>query len=175
MRTKDLVAMTATALGTAVLTVVMCWSGSIEAGGEGADLTPKIAIPKLMSRGVEITMTAADGHAFAAGEEPSFALQASNTTDKPVTMKLSFAMTGIGPAAAMSRLVSMPAILWQQQQEWVFEPKETKTVTIATHTILPAGKSISVSVQDQTPGPKQLGAGIVALTFATAALSAAAK
>lgn len=167
MRTKNLVAVASVALATAIITVVLGWSGTIEAGS-GDTLTPKIATPKLVSHGAEITMTVADGHVFQAGEEPTFTLQAINTTDQPVTMRLAFAMTGTSPTSEMSRVLTLPTNLWQQQQDWVLQPKETKTTTIATQTKLPAGKVIMVSVRDLAPDTKETSPGIVALRFSTA-------
>ncbi len=177
MKTNDLVTISSVALCTATLTVLTFWSGSLDAGNEGAVLTPKIVQPKLVAQGVELTLTAAEGRTFKAGDEPAFELKAINTTDEPATVAIDVAMTGVSPADALSRVIRLPSALWQQPQTLALKPNETRLITLSTQTKLPANQLISVSLhapRSPLPAPPShlnlplAPAGIVALTFSTA-------
>ena len=176
MQTKNLVSITTVALATALVTVVMCWSGSMEAGSGTDAAVPTIATPKLVSHGVEMTLAAAEGRIFKTGDAPAFDLKAVNTTDNPVTVQVGVVMTATAPADRMSRVLVMPTNLWQEHRELVLQPHETKQVTVATQTKLPAGKLVSVRLQASTVAANQsvaqlakaAPAGIVALNFSTA-------
>ena len=186
MKTKDLMTMATVALGTATLTVMTFWSGPLEAGLEGDALAAKIAKPKLVSHGVELTLTAAEGRIFKAGDEPAFALTAVNTTGEPAAVTVRLAMTASSPADAMSRVPRMPTALWQQHQSLTLKPNETKTIVIPVPTKLPANSTMAVSLQESDPLQAKVGAassgirpalqfgpspqaGIVAMNFSTAA------
>lgn len=195
MKTKDLMTMATVALGTATLTVMTFWSGPLEAGLEGDALAAKIAKPKLVSHGVELTLAAAEGRIFKAGDEPAFALTAVNTTGEPAAVTVRLAMTASSLADAMSRVPRMPTALWQQPQSLTLKPHETKTVVIPVQTKLPVSSMIAVSLQESNPLSGKVGAassgirpalqfgpspqaGIVALNFSTivaVAQTAAAK
>ena len=151
MQTKDLMTIANVALGTAMLTVMTFWSGPLEAGNEGAELSAKIAKPKLVLHGIELTLAAAGGRSFQAGDEPAFDLQARNTTGEPGTVAVRVGMTSSAPRNELSRVIAQPTALWQQPQFLTLQPNETKTVTIATHTKLPANAMISVSLDNAEP------------------------
>jgi hypothetical protein len=167
MKIKDILTITTVALGTATLTVAAFWAGPIEAGGD-ADAPPaKIAKPRLISRGVEMTLAPADGRVFKAGEAPEFELTALNTTNQPASVSVCVTMTSSSPADALSRVIRLPKVLWQQEQVVTLQPNETKVYSLCASTNLPPNSVISVSLreQDQKAAPHPLG--IVALSFST--------
>lgn len=151
MKTKDLVTITAVALGTATLTVLTFWSAPLEAGNEAEQMTAEIAKPKLVAKGVEVTLAAAESRAFKAGDEPVFDLTAVNPTCEPVSVAIRLAMTGTSPASLMSRLPVMPTMLWQDCHTLALKPNETKTIAVPTKTKLPAGTMFSVTLREDSP------------------------
>jgi hypothetical protein len=185
MKTKDLLTIGSVALGTATLTVLTLWSDSLEAGNERPELAATISKPKLVSNGVEMTLAAAEGRIFKAGDEPVFQLEAINTTGAPATVDIWVAMTASSPTDALSRVVRLPSVLWQEQPSLVLQPHETKVISLPARTKLPANTLISVSLQQSDQLRKTAAAahpdvqpqlqrvvsvqsGIIALSFSTA-------
>jgi hypothetical protein len=149
--------MMSVAVSTATLTVVALWSVPLEAGKESEALTPKLEKPKLVAKGVEITLAHAGSGDAQAGDEPVFELAADNTTAEPAELTVQLVMTSMSPADAMSRVVRLPASLWECNQRLVLGPHEHKTLTLATRTKLPAKNIISVSLREA--GESKAGAG----------------
>lgn len=185
MKTKDLLTIGSVALGTATLTVLTFWSDCLEAGDEQEALQATISRPKLVMSGVEMSLVTADGRVFKAGDEPAFQLQAVNTTDAPANVDVWVALRASSPADALSRVVRLPSILWQQHQPLALKPHETKVIALPASTKLPPKSVISVSLQGsdplqrtglavqplgQSPNQPAVSAqpGIIALTFSTA-------
>ncbi len=185
MKTKDLTTILSVAVATASLTVMGFWSGALNAGDDTGKPAAQIEKPKLVTHGIELTVAAADGVTFKAGDEPVFDLTATNTTDAPATAAVRIAMTASSPRDEMSRVPRLPTSLWQQQQPLVLQPNETKVIRLAVPAKLPANSMISVALDD-TPatqaaanadtavakpvlllrrGPQS---GVVALSFSTA-------
>lgn len=181
MKTKDILTVAAVAAVTATLTVAAFWAKPLEAGNE--ELAAKIAQPKLVANGIELTLAAAKGQTCKAGEEPVFELKAVNPGCEPATVSVRISMTADGPANLLSRLPTRPASLWQETQTLALQGGETKTVTLATRTKLPAQSVIAVTLgQTAQPGmaaadllPTEFqpqsrvpaGLGITALSFST--------
>ena len=133
-----------------------------------ADTPPsKIAKPRFVAHGVEMTVAAVDGRVFKAGDQPAFELTALNTTDQPASASVCVTMTAASPANMISRVIRLPNVLWQQEQVVSLLPKETKILTLCVGTNLPANSLIAVSLRgpDQKAAPFPLG--IVALNFST--------
>jgi len=183
MKTKDLTTIVTVALATASLTMMTFWSGALNAGDDGDKPAAQIAKPKLLARGIEMSLTAADGRTFGAGDEPALELTAVNTTDEAATASVRIAMTASSPRDTMSRVPRIPAALWQQQQPLVLQAHETKVIHLAVPAKLPANSMVAVSLEEGAaatadaarPEPRALlrraGApqsGIVALNFSTA-------
>lgn len=185
MKLKDLMTITTVAVGTATLTVLAFWTGPLEAGNEDVALAPNIAQPKLVLRGVELSLTAAEGRMFKGGDEPAFTLTAVNTTSEPAHVNVRITMRGASPADMLSRVPQLPSILWQQPESLALDANETRAVTVRPKTKLPANTMVSVileeSDQSQTTavpaGAQALPAlrravspptGIVAMSFSTA-------
>lgn len=151
MRTEDFKTIATVALSTTALTVITFWSVPLEAGNEGDALGSKITKPKLVAHGIEVTLAAAEGRIFRAGEVPKFQLKALNSTSEPATMDLCIAMNASAPANANSRVLRMPAEIWQQQQTLTLKPNETKGITLPVETKLPANSVIAVTIQESSP------------------------
>ena len=167
MKTKDALTIATAALGTATLTVVGFWAGSLDAGNEADAAPAKIAKARLVSHGVELALAAAGGRTFKAGDQPEFELTAVNTTDRAAKVDVGISMTAAAPADAMSRTIVMPWTLWQRQ-EWVtLEPGETKVLTMRAGTNLPPSSVITVSLREAGEGTMPVLPGVTALTFST--------
>jgi hypothetical protein len=167
MKIKDILTITTVALGTATLTVAAFWAGSIEAGSD-ADAPPaKIAKPQFVSHGVELTLAPAGGRGFQAGDQPEFELTALNTTNQPASASVCVTMTSSSPADALSRVIRLPKVLWQQEQVITLQPNETKVLALCASTNLPPNSVISVSLHEQDQKAVPFAPGIVALSFST--------
>jgi hypothetical protein len=168
MKTKDILTITTAALGTATLTVAAFWAGPIEAGSEADTPPSNIAKPRFVSRGVEMTLSATGGRVFQAGDQPEFELTALNTTDQPASASVCVSLTASSPGGELSRVIRLPAVVWQREQVVSLQPRETKVFALCASTNLPPNSVISVSLreQDQKAVPGALG--IVALSFSTA-------
>jgi hypothetical protein len=147
MKTKDLRIMTSIALGTATLTVLAFWPSALEAGNEANVLAAKIAQPKLVANGVELTLAAAEGRALQAGEEPTLELKAVNTTAEPVSLTVRLSMSSSSPQDLLSRRPRMPSILWEQPQAITLIGHETKVIKVPVGVKLPANQMMAVSMQ----------------------------
>jgi hypothetical protein len=168
MKTKDMLTIATVALGTATLTVAAFWAGPIEAGADADTPPAKIAKSRLVTHGVEFTLASAGGLAFKAGEQPEFELTALNTTSQPASASLCVTMTASSPADALSRVIRLPNVLWQQDQFVMLQPNETKVLALCASTNLPPNSVISVALRE--PGQKAAPflPGIMALSFSTA-------
>jgi len=152
MKKQNLTAIASVALTAAVLTVLLAGSGPMEAGND--NLAAKIATPKLVVQGVEFTLSA--DREYHAGDEPTLQLKAVNTTGKPVTCDVEIVLTSTGPQDQMSRVVARPSILQRLPQTLALGTHETKTITIATQTKLPAGRLVSIALQTKQAGIEAL-------------------
>ncbi len=173
MKAKDLLTMTTAALGTATLTVAAFWAGPIDAGNDADPPPPKVAKARLVSHGVELTLSPAGGRTFQAGDQPEFELTALNTTGQAAGVGLDVTMTASSPRDAMSRTVRLPSPLWQCQQFVELKPRETKVLALCASTNLPAHSVITVSLREPAPPPGRVWLDITALTFSTGAPKAA--
>jgi hypothetical protein len=153
---KNILTILSVALTTAALTVLAFWSVPIEAGNEAQNQAPKVAQPKLLTNGIEMTLVAAEGKTFQAGDEPVFQLTAVNTTAEPATAHLRLVMDSISPASAMSRIGPVPAMIWHQDCTIALKPNEKKTMTVASNTKLPVSGAITVSMQPIDPNTPAL-------------------
>jgi hypothetical protein len=193
MKTKDLLTIATVALGTTTLTVATFWAGPIDAGNDADTPSPKLARPLLISHGVELALAAAGGRTFKAGDQPEFALTATNTTNQLATVNVCVTLTASAPANPLSRVIRLPSELWRQDQVVSLRPNETRVYALCAKTNLPPASVISVSLQDlelqpprplaptvaqvmQTNSPIQAPAlrpppGIVALTVSTTAVA----
>lgn len=167
MKTKDILTIATVALGTATLTVAAFWAGPIEAGND-ADAPPaKLDKARFASHGVEMTLASAGGRLFKAGDQPEFELTALNTTNQPASVSICVSMTASSPADALSRVIRLPMVMWQQEQVVTLQPNETKVIALCASTNLPPNSVISVSLRDQGQEAKLFPLGMVALRFAT--------
>jgi hypothetical protein len=167
MKTKDMLTITTVALETATLTVAAFWASPIEAGSD-ADAPPaRIAKSRLASHGVEITLAPAGGRVFKAGDQPAFELTALNTTNKLASVSVCVTMTSAAPADALSRVIRMPTVLWQQEQVVTLQPQEKKVLVLCASTNLPANSMISVLLREQSQKAGPVAPGIAALSFST--------
>jgi len=151
MKAKDFMNIASVAAGTAAVTIVTCWPGSTDAGAEQDALAAKIAKPKLVCNGVEMSLAAAGGRVFKAGDLPVFELAAVNTTAEPATVAVGVVMSASSTADALSRVIRLPAILCQEQRLIVLKPHEARTVLLSPKTKLPPNSLISVSLEE-SPG-----------------------
>ena len=167
MKTKDILTIATVALGTATLTVAAFWASPMEAGND-ADAPPaKLAKARFVSHGVEMTLASADGRVFKAGDRPEFELTALNTTNQPASVSVCVSMTASSPADALSRVIRLPMVMWQQEQVVTLQPEETKVLTLCASTNLPPNSVISVSLREQDQKTAPFLPGIVALSFST--------
>ena len=167
MKTKDILTITTVALGTATLTVAAFWASPIEAGNDADTPPAKIVKSRLVSHDVEMTIALAAGRIFKAGEQPEFELTALNTTNQPASMSVCVTMTASSPADALSRVIRLPQVLWQQEQIVTLQPKETKVFALHASTNLPPNSVITLSLREPSQKPAPLTPGIVALSFST--------
>lgn len=165
MKKNDLAVIMSVALTTTILTVAAFWTTSLEAGGEAEAVAPKIAKPKLVAQGVEMTLAARDGTARV-GQEPVLELVAINTTANPADIKVHLAMNAVSLADALSRVVRMPKSIWECDQSLVLKPGEQKTLTLKTATKLPAKSMVSVMLNEVRHEALGSSAGSVQPTFA---------
>lgn len=153
MKRNELCTVITTAMGTAALLITAFWPDSLDAGGEPAELSPKISKPKLVAGGVEFSLAPAERRDLSAGDEPVFELTALNTNSEKAQANVRIAMTATSPADALSRVVRTPSMLWQTEQSVALAPRESKTLTLNTRTKLPPNNLISVLLQDNAAGP----------------------
>ena len=167
MNTKDMMTIATVALGTATLTVAAFWAGPIEAGGDADVPLAKIAQSRLVSHGVEMTLAPAHGQVFRAGDQPEFELTAFNSTNQPACVSVCVTMTASSPADALSRVIRLPTVLWQQEQVVRLKPNEKKVLALCASAKLPPNSMISVSLRE--PGEKGgvVPLGVAALSFST--------
>jgi len=176
MKTKDLVTITSVAAGTAVLTVMTFWPGPSVAGSEAEALPAKIATPKLLAKGVEFTLSAADPGDCRAGGAPRFELRAVNSSLQPAAVAVRISMTRMGATDMISRVARPESFVWQEDRLFTLKPNETQTVAIAPNTKLQPNNLVSVWLEEIVPvpadshrfdSPGRRGPRVLALSFPT--------
>ena len=148
MKTKDILAITTVALGTAALTVTTFWSGPIDAGVEIEGAAIKINQPKLVCRDIELSVTHPGAQAIKAGEQPAFELAAFNTSKADKTAKVCVMLTCTAPTSPLSRTIAMPTTLWKQEEVLTLKAGETRLVPLTVTTSLPANSLFSIQLAD---------------------------
>ena len=161
---KDLLTMATVALTTTILTVTGFWAAPLEAGGEAESLPQEIAKPKLVAKGVEVTLAPLSG-TKQPGDEPVFELAAVNTSTERVQLNVRLLMTSLSAADPLSRVIRMPAKLGEGEQSIVLGPKEQQAFKVATGTRLPAKNLISVTLSESTPAADPKAAALQAETI----------
>lgn len=167
MKTKDIMTITTVALGTATLTVAAFWAGHLEAGSDADTPSAQIAKSRFVAHGVELTLASSAGRGFQAGDQPELELTALNTTNQPASLAVCVTMTSSSPANMLSRVISLPTVLWQREQVVTLQPNESKVFALCASTNLPANSVISVSLREQGPNAGPVPLGIAALSFST--------
>ncbi|MGA2541812.1 MAG: hypothetical protein ABSG78_09695 [Verrucomicrobiota bacterium] len=158
MKTKDLLIIATAALGTATLTVAFHASPLIS-GNDANPLAATIAKPKLTANGIEMTLSAANGREFKAGDQPAFELQAVNTLGEPSEVAICATLSAFTVGSPMSRIGPIPSVLWHEELALKLGPNETKALTLAARTNLPANSSISVFLSQAGQTGKATAAG----------------
>lgn len=151
MNKNDLLKALSAATATGALTITAFWPAPLDAG-DPQPIPPKIAQPKLVAKGVELSLAAPEGRTFQVGEAPVFELAAINTNSIATQVRLHIAMSSSSPADSLSRVVRTPGILWQTDQALTLDPGESKKVLLACGTKLPPLSVISVSLQETGTG-----------------------
>jgi hypothetical protein len=154
MKAKDLLTITTVALGTAALAVAAFSGGSMEAGNGADGVAAQITRPKLLSHGVEITLASTDNHVFKAGDEPTFDLNAVNTTPAPETVCIRLVMNASSFQDMISRVARPAAPIWQNTLTLNLNPGQTKTLPLATHVKIAPNQMVSVLLQEVDPSPQ---------------------
>jgi hypothetical protein len=149
MKTNDLAIISSVAFATAALTVAFFLPGSLNAGNDTAPA--QIIQPRLVSHGVEFTLTAVEHQTFKAGDEPAFELKAVNTAAENVDATVLVCMTSMAPSSRLSRMVAMPQMLWQKTCPVTLKPNETKVIALDSTTKLPQNSTINVILQMASP------------------------
>ena len=144
MDTKDLSKMASAAVITLGITLVAALPGFIDANDDGNRVGPKIENPRLIDSGAEVRLKSADNRTFREGDEPVFELTAVNTTDQPTEITVETLMNSTANPAPRARTPSMPITLWSEPHTFSLGPQETRTITVATGTRLPANSRIDV-------------------------------
>ena len=152
MKTKDILKITTVAFSTAAMTVATFWPGPMEAGSDTEGPAAKIAQPKLVIHGVESSVALAGRRAVKAGEQPEFELTAVNTTGQAASARLAVLLTSSMPPERMSRVLSLPMVLWQQELVLSLKAKETKVISFTAKTNLPVNSLVSVRLGEAQPG-----------------------
>jgi hypothetical protein len=165
MNTKDLTIISSVALATATLTVAAFLPNSLNANDD--NVPKQITQPKLVSHGVEFTLAAAEHQALKAGDEPAFELKAVNTTAEDIDASVLVSMTSTAPQSKFSRMVVLPAPLWQKTCPMTLKPKETKVIPLVTATKLPQNSTISVTLR--AASPQKTGATVQPMPYAVQA------
>ncbi len=158
MKTNDLLKIATAALGTATLTVAFLAS-PLMSGNDANPLAATIAKPKLAANGIEMTLSCANGREFKAGDQPEFELRAVNTLQQPSVVSVCATLSAAAPVSLFSRAMPIPSILWHEELALALGPNETKVLTLAARTNLPANSVMSVSLAQVGLGGKAAAVG----------------
>jgi|ERR1039458_1608116 hypothetical protein len=158
MKTKDLLTIATAALGTATLTVAF-HASSLISGNDANPLAATIAKPKLVANGIEMTLASANGRDYKAGDQPAFELQAVNKLNQPSDVSVCATLSASAPVSRMSRAMPIPTILWHEELALALGPNETKVLTLAARTNLPANSVMTVSLSQVGQAGKAMTAG----------------
>jgi len=131
------------ALATATLTVAFLASPRMS-GTDANSLAVTIAKPKLVANGIEMTLAAANGREFKAGDQPAFELRAANTLNQPAEAAICVTLDASAPADTTSRMVRRTDVLWQEQLKLALGPNKTKVFALSVRTNLPANRLMMV-------------------------------
>jgi hypothetical protein len=145
---KDILTITTVALTTATLTVLAFWTAPLEADNEAK--APTVAQPKLVANGIEMTLVAAEGKTFEAGDKPQFQLTAKNITAEPATTKVAVSIASQDLRSMGGRTLSVPTRVWQQDSTLTLAPNEQKNITLSSDAQLPKDSMVSVAMQTQS-------------------------
>ena len=146
MKLRNVLTMLGTAAATAVLTLALLAPRG-DSAQAGPAVQPVIAQPQLASHGCTFSLKT-DKASYEAGEKPVVEVAASNPTDKPVTASVWVSVTATRPTTPMSRMLSIPRVLWTHEYAFTLEADGTKSLT-ADCEALPAGQNIAILLSDQ--------------------------
>ena len=148
MKVKDILAVLGVAAATTAFTVVLLGPQRVGATGKVEGIKPTIAQPKLTT-GKCVFSLKTDKPSYQADEMPVFQIQATNPTEKPVETAVWVSMSSSSPASMLSRVMVLPKPLWTEKCLVKLKPGETKTISLASKTKLPAGQHVSITMSDK--------------------------
>ena len=148
MKRNDITAILVVAAATMAFSLVTMGPDRVGAVDEAADVTPVVVQPKLEADGCVFTVKT-EKASYAAGEKPVLLVTATNPTDQPVDARVWLMVQSQSPSSPMSRVISIPEMLWSEECPIPLAAGETKTIRIETEAALPAGKTVSIAISNQ--------------------------
>jgi len=121
------------ALGTMAIVVVANWPNVLDAKAPAPAKTPArvIKAPTMTVHGCRLTLLPPDKPAKG-DQEYVFAVEAVNTTDKPVHFDMTVAVRSTSLRSRFSRMPAMPREIWRQDCPVSLVAGETRVITVAT-------------------------------------------
>jgi len=149
MKVKDILAVLGVAAATTAFAVGLLGPGRVGATSKPEGITPTIAQPELTIDGCVFTLKT-DKVTYKAGETLVIHVRASNPSDKPAKREVWVRLSAFSPPSPLSR-IALPAQPLGIEKYLVFDlqPRETKTVKLASETELPVGKAVLISMSDK--------------------------
>lgn len=151
MNAKGLFEVVMVAAGVAALLIAGLYPAGLDAVESPASPVENNR-PTLVTAGVEMTLTMADGAKPVAGQTPVLALEAVNTSEQPVETSVMLLMTQTAPSSKESRMVPRPTVIWSDTRALRLEPKAKTSLRIETGVTLPAGKETVVLMREPVAG-----------------------
>lgn len=148
MKVRDIMVILGIAAATVAFTVTLVRPGHVGADGKTTQITATILQPRLKIAGCTFTLKS-DKTLYAAGDTPLLLIEATNPTDDVVETSVWVNVSAASPASRFSRALRLPQYLWSRECPLVLKAGDTKTITLDTRTALPAGKSISITMNDK--------------------------
>ena len=140
---KDCAAILSVAIVTMAGTAFLLHPGAINAVDDGSEVEAEVAVASLNVKGCTLTMKA-DKEAYAVDEMPIITVVATNLLDEAVDVSVPLTIFSSSPSSRMSRMVARPVAIWQTDCQISLKAGETRILTYASETKLPAKKTFSL-------------------------------
>lgn len=148
MKLRNVMTVLVTAAVTAAVTLTLAAPRGESVARAAPVVKPVIAQPQLTSQDCTFALKT-DKASYEADESPVIEVTASNPTDKPVSATVWVTISATAPTSPMSRMLPRPRSLWSHEFAFSLKAGETKSMTAACQTKLPAGQDVRIILSDK--------------------------
>jgi hypothetical protein len=145
MRTQTWRTAAVWAIGTCALVLAVTWPQRLNAVDQTVRDAKRVDKPQMLAGGIEYTWQASDSWCVVRGQPVKFTINATNPTSQSVQAKLTAMLEASSVSSLISRVPTVPKIIWQNDQSVALAPGASTSFVFTTPPV-PSDRDMMVVV-----------------------------